>query len=367
MNYKGKLFGLIPYSIRDGEKPTYSDIQVEKMLSEHYGSVFAPMIYVKNVFHDNKNNGGILTVEYFINYGKNEYQWFGEVNGGQEDGIALQFQSVPVTRQEIDYAYQLFLALENHFLKDRQLTILQPEQKNSLFTRDEQIAAYQSAKDFIQKNKIYIDAMINNDTPARVSILIRAHLAGIPFDLTDSASDILDKLEKNVKSKNIYIQEPPYGKSLYDACLKTTNFVDLFDKRIEDFMDRNNLILDVFETNPQYAIRSAFEHWAISEYASNYSDVWEAFDKFFEENKNNSNYFKKQENIVKRACKELGITQKELADKLGASEGTVRNWSSSNELPQWAINFIEVLKENQKNKEIADTVKKLINLVKTDV
>lgn len=73
------------------------------------------------------------------------------------------------------------------------------------------------------------------------------------------------------------------------------------------------------------------------------------------------------DNIVKNACKELGITQKELSDKLGASEGTVRNWSSSNELPQWAMNFIELLKENQKNKEIADTVKKLINMVKTDV
>ena len=71
-----------------------------------------------------------------------------------------------------------------------------------------------------------------------------------------------------------------------------------------------------------------------------------------------------QTNIVKRACKELGITQKELAEKLGASEGTVRNWSSSNELPQWAINFIEVLKENQKNKEIADTFKRLISISK---
>src|SRR3989339_1428452 len=360
MSYTGKLFGLIPYSIRDGEIPSYSDAKVESMLSTHYGSVFAPMIYVKNVFHDNKNNGGGLSVDYFINDGGKDYQWFGEVNGDQEDGIALQFQNVPATKQEIDYAYQLFLGLENHFLKDKQLTILQPEQNNEFFNRDEQIAAYQSAKDFIQKNKVYIDAMINNDTPARVSILIRAHLAGISFDLTESVSDILDKLEKNVKTKNIYVQKPPYGKSLYDECLKTANFVDLFDKRIEDFMDRNNLILDVFETNPQYAIRSAFEHWAMSEYASNYSDPWEGFDKFFEDNKNNSDYFKKQENIVKHTCKELGITQKELADKLGASEGTIRNWSSSNELPQWAINFIEVLKENQKNKEIADTAKKLI-------
>jgi len=71
-----------------------------------------------------------------------------------------------------------------------------------------------------------------------------------------------------------------------------------------------------------------------------------------------------EDNIVKLTCKELGLTQKELADKLGASEGTVRNWSSSNELPQWAINFIETLKENKKNKEIADAVKKLLELAK---
>ena len=69
-------------------------------------------------------------------------------------------------------------------------------------------------------------------------------------------------------------------------------------------------------------------------------------------------------NIVKKVCKELGITQKELAEAIGASEGTVRNWSSSNELPLWALKSIELLKENKKNKEIADTVKKLIELAK---
>ena len=43
------------------------------------------------------------------------------------------------------------------------------------------------------------------------------------------------------------------------------------------------------------------------------------------------------DNIVKQTCEELELTQKELAEKIGASEGTVRNWSSSNELPKWAI------------------------------
>ncbi|OCL85711.1 hypothetical protein AAX26_01778 [Aliarcobacter thereius] len=68
--------------------------------------------------------------------------------------------------------------------------------------------------------------------------------------------------------------------------------------------------------------------------------------------------------IIKKTCKELELTQKELAEKLGASEGTVRNWSSSNELPQWALNFIETILEHKKDKEIATKFKELLNLVK---
>lgn len=69
-------------------------------------------------------------------------------------------------------------------------------------------------------------------------------------------------------------------------------------------------------------------------------------------------------NIIKKACTELGITQKELAEKLGASEGTVRNWSSSNDLPSWAINFINTLIEHKKDKDIATKFKELLNLIK---
>ncbi|MGJ0341624.1 helix-turn-helix domain-containing protein [Aliarcobacter cryaerophilus] len=76
------------------------------------------------------------------------------------------------------------------------------------------------------------------------------------------------------------------------------------------------------------------------------------------------NKFLEFNNIVKKVCTELGITQKELAEKLGASEGTVRNWSSSNELPQWALNFIETLIEHKKDKEIVTKFKELLNLIK---
>lgn len=363
MSYKGKLFKVIPYEVRVNDEPYYLEEDIEAMLGLHYGSVSSVLIYVESVFNDDKHAGNVLYIKCLDDAGKS-YVSFDDKD---EYGVNLHFITSDAIPIEIAYAYQIDYAVEKHFTHDRQLTILPKDQIDRKFDFDLQAKVVQSAKDYVAKNKTDLDKIINSDTPGRVGVLIRAHLAGIEFTPFDDPSDLIQKIEDEVRAEHAYKQEPPYGKSLYDACLKTTNFVDLFNKRIEDFMDRNNLILDVFETNPEYAIRSAFEHWAMSEYASNYSDVWEAFDKFFEENKNNSDYFKKQENTVKRACKELGITQKELADKLGASEGTVRNWSSSNELPQWAINFIEVLKENQKNKEIADTVKKLINLVKTDV
>lgn len=56
-------------------------------------------------------------------------------------------------------------------------------------------------------------------------------------------------------------------------------------------------------------------------------------------------------NIVKRACKELGITQKELSEKLGTHLTTVQKWAASPELPSNAIKTIELLLENAVLKE----------------
>ena len=52
-----------------------------------------------------------------------------------------------------------------------------------------------------------------------------------------------------------------------------------------------------------------------------------------------------KENIVKKTCKELGITQKELAERMGVAENTVGNWSRNIvEVPQYAIKMFELLK-----------------------
>ncbi len=53
-------------------------------------------------------------------------------------------------------------------------------------------------------------------------------------------------------------------------------------------------------------------------------------------------------NLVKRTASELGITQKELAERIGVSKPTIERWSSSGELPENAIKHLELLLEYEK-------------------
>lgn len=265
MSYSGKLFDIIPYEVRVSNTPIYSKVDVEAMLSVHYGSVFAPMIYVKRVFNDDKNSGNIIYVDYFINSHNEDCPWF----GNKENAVALKFQSAPASSEEIDYAYQMFIAIQKHFTHDSSLTIIHPDDINKHFTREIQIEAYRSTKEFIKTHQTIFDHMIKSDTPARLSFLIRAHLAGLEVDLLDTPDEIIKKLEQNLRSK---------------------------------------------------------------------------------------------ENIVKRACKELGITQKELAEKLGVSKPSVERWAQS-EVPEQSQKQIETLLENIQLKQELEELKSAIKTI----
>jgi DNA-binding XRE family transcriptional regulator len=53
-----------------------------------------------------------------------------------------------------------------------------------------------------------------------------------------------------------------------------------------------------------------------------------------------------EENLVKKTCRELGITQKELAEKIGVSRQTIYDWSSGKTpVPNWGFNFMVLLSE----------------------
>jgi DNA-binding XRE family transcriptional regulator len=40
--------------------------------------------------------------------------------------------------------------------------------------------------------------------------------------------------------------------------------------------------------------------------------------------------------LIDKVCNELNITQKELAEEIGANSGTVKNWKIKDEVPLWA-------------------------------
>ena len=60
------------------------------------------------------------------------------------------------------------------------------------------------------------------------------------------------------------------------------------------------------------------------------------------------------ENIVKRVCKELNITQRELAERMGVSQNMPASWSSSSEPSQMAVKFMELLIEHERIKRRLD-------------
>jgi len=71
---------------------------------------------------------------------------------------------------------------------------------------------------------------------------------------------------------------------------------------------------------------------------------------------------------MRKTGEKLGITQKELTEKIGVNEGTIRNWSSKGNPPKWAIRFMKLLlkKENKiinkKNENLVEVVCREFNI-----
>ena len=72
---------------------------------------------------------------------------------------------------------------------------------------------------------------------------------------------------------------------------------------------------------------------------------------------------KSKTNIVKEICKELNITQKNLAEILEVPEGTVSSWAVKNEIPRLGKKAIEFYMQNTKNQKIVDSYRSFIELM----
>jgi DNA-binding XRE family transcriptional regulator len=70
----------------------------------------------------------------------------------------------------------------------------------------------------------------------------------------------------------------------------------------------------------------------------------------------------KEENLVKKTCRELGITQKELAEKIGVNPRTITNWSNEDtKMPLMASKFLKILSIEKDYFELKETLSKTIN------
>ena len=72
---------------------------------------------------------------------------------------------------------------------------------------------------------------------------------------------------------------------------------------------------------------------------------------------------KLKSNVVKDVCKELRITQKNLAEILEVPEGTVSSWAVKNEIPRLGKKAIEFYILNVKNQKIVDSYRSFKELL----
>lgn len=72
---------------------------------------------------------------------------------------------------------------------------------------------------------------------------------------------------------------------------------------------------------------------------------------------------KQKANIVKDICKELSITQKELAAILEVPEGTVSSWAVKNEIPRLGKKAIEFYIQSQESRKIIESYKSFVKLL----
>jgi len=70
-----------------------------------------------------------------------------------------------------------------------------------------------------------------------------------------------------------------------------------------------------------------------------------------------------KDNIVKRLCKEIGITQKELARILEVPEGTVSSWAVKDEIPRLGKKAIEFYIESKKKEDVIQSYKNFVDLL----
>ncbi|ENY1331254.1 helix-turn-helix domain-containing protein [Campylobacter coli] len=89
--------------------------------------------------------------------------------------------------------------------------------------------------------------------------------------------------------------------------------------------------------------------------------VYKLFDKI-KKLKERSKMAEEKENIVKKVCKELNITQRQLSEMLEIPESTIARWKSG-DLPRLTELFLKTMLENIELKRKLETIKKAHKII----
>ena len=65
----------------------------------------------------------------------------------------------------------------------------------------------------------------------------------------------------------------------------------------------------------------------------------------------------KKENLVKKVCKKLGVTQKELSELLDIQPSAVSNWANNGQMPKMAQIVLEQMVEIKELKSKLEKIK----------
>ncbi|SUW71104.1 putative phage anti-repressor protein [Campylobacter coli] len=89
--------------------------------------------------------------------------------------------------------------------------------------------------------------------------------------------------------------------------------------------------------------------------------VYKLFDKI-KKLKERNKMAEEKENIVKKVCKELNITQRQLSEMLEIPESTIARWKSG-DLPRLTELFLKTMLENIELKRKLETIKKAHKII----
>lgn len=302
MSYSGLLFDKISYKVRDADYPIYPVGEVESYLLQHYGAKEAVLDDVICVFHDDKHQGNILSVDTKYHNGD---IWFGNEN----ENCCLMLQS----EFQVNHAarYEDLIT----FMEINSLNQSKSWSKEQILQDFEFKVKYGLFKDTKENFFAFLGA------PGNIREFFSAHK------------------QSSRRDKKIHFI------NFDDVRFHDDEIADAFEELGYRFSagDMQKMIKTIREDNMQNGI-----------------SIVEAVSKFIKQEDNNTLILMATEiqnrqleqsidNIVQITCEELGMTQIELANRIRVTENIVSGWLNGTiPVPDWAYVMFELLKKEKK-------------------